>query len=102
MSKKVDEQSQIPYLTPFTCKLMQLREGKGPGMLNDEEIELLRMSQKEISIGSSIASKSMINNADRVGYIGMLSVAIFLRVIATISVRRLVNRNHSFTVWLQV
>ena len=42
-------------------------------MLNDEEIELLRMSQREISIGCSIAFQSMINNADRLGYIGTLS-----------------------------
>lgn len=73
MSKKIDEKSEGPYLTPSTRKLMQLREGKGPGMLNDQEIELLRMSQREISIGSSIAFQSIINNADRSGYIGMLS-----------------------------
>lgn len=73
MSKKIDEQSQAPYLTPSTRKLMKLREGKGPGMLNDEEIELLRMSQREISIGSSIASQSLINNADILGFIGILS-----------------------------
>lgn len=72
MSKKVDEKSDGPYLTPSIRKLMQLREGKGPGMLNDEEIELLRMSQREISIGSSIVFKSMINNADRPEYIGIL------------------------------
>ena len=51
MSKKIDEKSDGPYLTPSTRKLMQLREGKGPGMLDDKEIELLRMCQREISIG---------------------------------------------------
>lgn len=73
MSKIIDEKSEEPYLTPSTRKLMQLREGKGPGMLNDKELELLRMSQREISIGSSIAFQSMMNNADRLGYIGTLS-----------------------------
>ncbi|MGQ3169599.1 MAG: hypothetical protein ACT6RZ_04445 [Methylophilus sp.] len=36
-------------ITPSTAKLMQLRAGKGPGMLSQEEVELLRKSKNEIS-----------------------------------------------------
>lgn len=52
---------------------MQLREGKGPGMLNDEELKLLRMSQREISVDSRIARQSIIENTDGPAYIGILS-----------------------------
>ncbi len=73
MSNEIDEKTEGTYLTPSTRKLMQLREGKGPGMLNDEEIELLRMSSKQNSIASSIAFQSIPKNSDRPSYIGTLS-----------------------------
>ncbi|MGQ2964354.1 hypothetical protein [Methylophilus sp.] len=73
MVNKIDEISEGIYLTPSTRKLMQLRKGKGLGMLNDEEIELLRMSKREVSIGTNITFQTMINSAERPGYIGSLS-----------------------------
>lgn len=73
MANKFDQKSVSFYLTPSTRKLMQMREGKGPGILNCEEIELLRMSKREISIGSRIARQAMIENADKLAYVSTLS-----------------------------
>lgn len=73
MSNKIDQKAEGVYLTPSTRKLMRLREGKGPGMLNAEEIELLRMSNREISIASQIAFQSLSDRADCPKFVGLLS-----------------------------
>jgi hypothetical protein len=49
IKKHNPETSKDVFLTPSTLKLNQLRAGKGPGMLTEEEIQLLRQSKKEIS-----------------------------------------------------
>jgi hypothetical protein len=49
IKKQNPEVSKDVSLTPSTLKLNQLRAGKGPGMLTEEEIQLLRQSKKEIS-----------------------------------------------------
>ncbi|KQT42615.1 hypothetical protein ASG44_07750 [Methylophilus sp. Leaf459] len=54
-----------PSITPSTAKLMQLRAGKGLGMLSQEEIELLRKSKKEISEMCRKYSKLIIQKSDK-------------------------------------
>ncbi|PPC83163.1 MAG: hypothetical protein CTY38_04835 [Methylotenera sp.] len=60
-------------LTPSTRKLMHLREGKGTGMLSEEEIMLLRKSGREISEACRHARESGIVKAEVPAYIGILS-----------------------------
>lgn len=48
-SKALEVDYEKISLTPSTRKLIQMRAGKGPGMLTSEEIVLLRKSKKEIS-----------------------------------------------------
>ncbi|MEZ0208680.1 MAG: hypothetical protein ACAH17_00685 [Candidatus Paceibacterota bacterium] len=47
-SGDLELEKHLASLTPSTRKLMEIRKDKGPGMLNEEEIELLRHSAKEI------------------------------------------------------
>lgn len=51
---------------------MKMREGKGLGMLNDEEIALLRQSSREISEAFRQASESGLVNVDIPKYAGIL------------------------------
>lgn len=71
MSNKTQKKKESVYLTPSTRKLIQMREGKGPGMLNEEEKDLLRKSAREISEACRHACESGLVKAHI--YLGMLS-----------------------------
>jgi hypothetical protein len=73
--RSIDKGSEkrIAYLTPSTRKLIEMRKGKGHGMLTQEEIDLLRKSAKEtnevfILLRGWLDKKTTIKN-----FIGMLA-----------------------------
>jgi hypothetical protein len=73
MPNQSEGKTKESTLTPSTRKLIEMRKGKGPGMLTVEEIDLLRQSAKEISEVLLQMRGSLYKNAPIQNFIGVLA-----------------------------
>jgi hypothetical protein len=73
MPNQSEGKTKKSTLTPSTRKLIEMRKGKGPGMLTVEEIDLLRQSSKEIAEVLCNARDSSNKKATIGSFVGMLA-----------------------------
>jgi hypothetical protein len=72
-SGETESGKQLACLTPSTRKLIEMRKGKGPGMLTEEEKTLLRQSAKEIAEELFNARNSSHKETTIENFVGMLT-----------------------------